>query len=173
MTICLNTFKIQVPFPATETPSWAPKVDRWYQLDQAAFSIAHAYSLLQNQLGSHPKMMILASPRASNDTDHAFAVGGASSPSKFVHTLPNIRAVPLLQVMEWAGPMLCVQNDPDTVRSGVDQALLYLSSYEVVWVVGFDRRENHGDVIFHLLTQHIWGANPRIFENRQEALEQL
>ena len=169
MTVCLNTFRHRPVFPATETPSWAPKVERWYQLDHPAYSMAHAYSVLASVVGPAPHLMILASPRASNDTDFAFASTGASSPSKFVHTLPNIRAVPLLQVMEWAGPLLCVQNDPSTVRSGLEQALHYLTTCDRVWVLSFDQ----GEVVFHVLTHEIWGANPRVFENRQAALEQL
>lgn len=91
------------------------------------------------------------------------------SPSKFVHTLPNIRAVPLLQVMEWAGPLICIQNDPQTPKSGVEQALLYLETLNTVWVIGF----NAAETTFQVLTRQTWGKNPRVFENRQAALEQL
>jgi hypothetical protein len=85
--------------------------------------------------------MIVASPCASNATDRLFAVNGASSPSKFVHTLPNVRAVSLLQVMAWHGPLLCLQNDPVTVRLAIDQALASFESDESlnnVWIFSFD-----------------------------------
>jgi hypothetical protein len=85
--------------------------------------------------------MIVSSPRASNATDRAFTSSGASSPSKFVHTLPNIRAVSLLQVMEWRGPLLCVQDDPQTIRHAIDLALAYFESdaeLRSVWVLSFD-----------------------------------
>lgn len=130
----------KVPFPAKETPAWATKSDRWYQLDQAGYSFPQAYTLLQESLGPRPDFLILASPEASNATDRDFASTGASSPSKFVHTLPNIRAVALLQAMEWAGPMLCVQNDPKSFLSGLETALLELEvkpSLSSVWVIGF------------------------------------
>lgn len=136
-----TTFEIKVPYPALETPSWASKSDRWYQLDQPAYSLAQAYSVLQPKLGRAPDYLILASPGASNQTDRDFAKTGAVSPSKFVHTLANIRASSLLQVMEWAGPMLCLQNDPRTREAALMQATLLLESdaeIDVLWIVGFD-----------------------------------
>jgi hypothetical protein len=172
--ICLNTFKYECEFPATVTPDWAPKVERWYQLDQAAYSIAQSYSHLKAELdlGGRSDLILLASPLASNATDRSFATSGASSPSKFVHTLPNVRAVPLLQVMDWAGPLLCVQNDPHTVKSALEQALLYFETapdLECIWVITFDDVSS----TFRVLTRRMWGANPQRIENGQAAFEQL
>ena len=137
--------RIQIPFPAKETPTWAPKSDRWYQLDQPGYSLPQAYSLLKEQLGPAPDMIVLASPQASNHTDRDFAAGGASSPSKFVHTLPNIRAVSLLQAMEWSGPLLCIQNDPATVETALEEAEIELAAkpeLSRIWVVSFNPLES-------------------------------
>ena len=140
MKIYLRTHREKCVFPATKTPAWAGLVDRWYQLDAPAYGFAQAYSNSKNELGPHPGLIIIASPRASNTTDRAFASGGAASPSRFVHTLPNIRSVSLLQVMGWHGPLLCVQDDPRTIRHALDQALAHFESDETlrsVWVVSF------------------------------------
>lgn len=148
MKFWIRAHSIEIPFPAKEAPTWASKSDRWYQLDQPGYSFPQAYTLLKEILGPHPEYLVLASPKASNQTDRDFVTTGASSPSKFVHTLPNIRAVSLLQAMEWAGPMLCVQSDPRTLLAGLETALLELevqtsesldskSDLNTVWVLGF------------------------------------
>jgi hypothetical protein len=141
MTFFLQSFQSEIPYPAKETPAWAAKSDRWYQLDAPAYSLAQAFDLMKADLGVKPDFLILASPRASNLTDRDFAASGASSPSKFVHTLPNIRASSLLQVMEWAGPMLCVQNDPQTIVSALEEAFVLFEAEEAlkrIWVVAFE-----------------------------------
>jgi hypothetical protein len=134
----LSVHRHDFVFPAPEEPSWSGKVERWYQLDAAAYGLVETYSSLREKLGSSPDMIVLASPLASNVTDRSFALSGATSPSKFVHTLPNVRGAPLLQVMEWGGPVLCIQDDPRTVITGLDQAIGFLEtdpSIERAWVL--------------------------------------
>jgi hypothetical protein len=134
----LQHHRFSFTFPAASEPSWSQKVERWYQLDAAAYGLVQGFSELRESLGSRPDMIVLASPRASNSTDRSFAVTGASSPSKFVHTLPNVRGAPLLQVMGWGGPVICVQDDPQTILNGIDQALGFLetdSRLHRIWVL--------------------------------------
>lgn len=123
-------------FPATVEPAWAAKVDRWYQLDAFAYGLSQAWWQLQTELSARPSFILLASPGASNETDWNFARGGATSPSKFVHTLPNVRASALCQVMDWAGPMLCLQNDPETLESAIAEGTRMLGAqWPLIWVM--------------------------------------
>ena len=102
------------------------KVERWYQLDAFAYGLVQAYTAWKPKLEKPPAMIWLASPEASNETDLQFARGGAQSPAKFVHTLPNVRCSPLCQVMEWAGPVLCIQKDPYTQSHALMEAAAFL-----------------------------------------------
>ncbi len=159
MKIYLQVHRETCVFPATETPVWAPMVERWYQLDAPAYSFAQTYTQLKSKLGVAPDLVIVASPRASNATDRAFATSGASSPSKFVHTLPNIRAVSLLQVMNWHGPLLCLQDDPFTIRSGIDQALAHFESdakQRSAWVISYN--DTNLETAFFVLTRDPLGS---------------
>jgi 3-oxoacyl-(acyl-carrier-protein) synthase len=126
-------------FPVKTEPEWKEKVDRWYQLDAFSYGLAEFYSLHSEKLGPSPSMILLASPGASNDTDLQFVKTGASSPGKFVHTLPNIRGSALCQVMNWSGPLLCLEHDPRTHESAVQEAKHLLSpTRPVIWVLGVE-----------------------------------
>lgn len=114
--LCIQHYEYD--FPAKQEPLWASQVERWYQLDAPAYGLAQAYWELCKPSLTPPEFLILASAGASNETDLAFVQGGATSPSKFVHTLPSVRGASLLQVMAWQGPLLCVQNDPQTWLTG-------------------------------------------------------
>jgi hypothetical protein len=125
--------------PSAEEPKWSAKVERWYQLDACAYGIVEMYAKLavSGELRRQPDLMLLASPLASNESDFGFAKTGASSAHRFAHTLPNIRSAPLLQVMGWSGPMLCIQNDPKTLTSALCEAVGFLrAGYRTIWVVG-------------------------------------
>jgi hypothetical protein len=139
--------KFDFAFPATVEPSWSKQVDRWYQLDASAFGLAQFYSLHQDTLGKKPNLILLASPGASNDTDFDFASTGATSPAKFVHTLPNIRVSPLLQVMNHAVPVICIQNDPNSFETALIEAKFLLPEFKCIWI--FSVRGN--SVIFEKL----------------------
>lgn len=134
--IGLDWYQHSFDFPLASEPEWAAKVERWYQLDAGSFALTETFWRHQQSLEILPKWMLLASPLASNVTDRQFVASGASSPAKFVHTLPNIRSASLLQVMGWTGPVLCLQNDPKTVLTGISEGMgLALSTKRPVWVL--------------------------------------
>lgn len=116
----VSQFSFTYEYPAKTQPEWAPQVERWYQLDAAAYGVTELFYRNREKLPL-PAQIFLASPGASNHTDHQFATG-APSPSKFVHTLPNIRSAPLLQVMQWSGRVFCIQKDPETITAALQEA---------------------------------------------------
>jgi hypothetical protein len=124
--------QLEIAFPPKEPPSWAPKVERWYQLDPFAYFLPEAYARISP--ASKPDSMLLACAGASNITDHAFAAGGALSPTKFVHTLPNIRDSSLLSVMGWEGPVLSLHRDPFTLSTAFIEALARAQGGAECWV---------------------------------------
>ncbi|HEX4923466.1 MAG TPA: hypothetical protein VFV50_05250 [Bdellovibrionales bacterium] len=134
--IPFNWHSFSFVHPVNREPTWKAKVPRWSQLDAPAYGLAEAFTVWRDQL-KRPDLILLASPGASNETDRKFTRTGASSPSLFVHTLPNIRCSPMLQVMEWSGPVLCVQNDPSTMTRGLIEAAWLVAAGEAptVWVL--------------------------------------
>jgi hypothetical protein len=134
MSLGLSLFRHRVAWPATQPPEWASQVERWYQLDPAAYVLADTYWTHREHLREPPRWLLLASPAASNFTDHQFALS-APSPAKFVHTLPNIRGCSLLQLMNWNGQVLCLQRDPDTVLFALGEAYrLAEAEGQSIWV---------------------------------------
>lgn len=126
-------------YPAETEPAWSARVDRWYQLDASAYGLTELYERLKaaGEPLHVPSFVILASPEASNDSDHAFASTGTASAHKFAHTLPNIRGAPLSQSMGWVGPTLCLQNDPHTFASALSEAAGFVRAGRTpVWVLG-------------------------------------
>lgn len=136
----------------THVPNWHQSVDRWYQLDEAAYGLVDTYFHCLSKLFSRPDFIILASPAASNHTDFEFVKSGAISPSLFVHTLPNIRSAPLLQAMEWTGPILCLQAGIRTLLSGCVEAIEMAARYEQnVWILSvFQNRKDQQNEV-HIL----------------------
>jgi hypothetical protein len=110
----------KIAYPATDPPFWAPLVERWYQLDPFAYRLPEAFARFN--VAARPSRILLACAGASNFTDHAFATGGAASPTKFAHTLPNIRASALLSVMRWDGPVLSLHRNPTTLACSFREA---------------------------------------------------
>lgn len=173
MNLTIATHRFSYSFPAPSEPAWSAKVERWYQLDAAAYGLVQSYEEMKDRLGPAPDLIVLASPRASNTTDRSFALTGASSPSKFVHTLSNVRGAPLLQVMEWGGPVLCVQDDPRTILNGIDQALAFLElepELQRAWIISVteDASKPSGEawtVSYFVLSEY---PAPIRIETRQE-----
>ena len=136
--------KMEFTFPIKEEPRWKTEVDRWYQLDPFSYALTHFYSESELNHFKKPSMIILASPAASNETDRSFVETGASSPGKFVHTLPNVRCSPLCQVMKWTGPVLCLQKDPSTQISAIQEAAWFLDEKnQDIWVLSVRGKSNH------------------------------
>jgi hypothetical protein len=128
-------------FPSDREPAWQAQVERWYQVDAASFGLCE---LWQNTAkGPLPSIIFLASPGGCNEMDALFARTGATSPSKFVYTLPSIRSSALLQVLGWHGPILCLQDDPQTVMSAIREAADVLAPGETAWILGHQRKEKH------------------------------
>lgn len=151
-------------FPAPEEPSWSSLVERWYQLDAYSFGLAEAGQCLAMETRLRPDALVLASPEASNRTDFSFARSGAASPARFVHTLPNVRGVPLLQVIRFTGLCLCVQSDPRTQLAGLIEStglMIANPSLRRIWAAGVVRlNERRFRVYFYELTHgaidHSW-----------------
>ncbi len=150
MSLAFDFFRHKLQWPASQTPAWADHAERWYQLDPAAFALADAYWTFRTELGEPPGWLLLASPGASNYTDAQFAASDSPSPAKFVHTLPNIRGVSLLQLMKWSGQVLCLQKDPGTVSFALTEAFR-LAEFEdtTVWVATVRQVENDWTAAFY------------------------
>ena len=132
--LCFERFPIA--FPAVTKPPWSGEVDRWYQLDAAAYGLAQACFQWRQMGVEQPSFMVLASRGASNEADRAFVESGADSPAKFVHTLPSVRSSTVCQVMDWHGPMLCLQKDPSTLCVALVEAVkIVCEEVPVVWVL--------------------------------------
>lgn len=151
----VDHFVYRYRFPAAVEPRWKAQVERWYQLDAYAYGLTQAYDVWRaSGVVDKPEFLFLASPEASNRTDAQFAGSGASSPQKFVHTLPNIRSASLFQVMEWSGPMLCIQKDPHTVATALVEAAEFVGAQaaERVWLMSVVRGRGAEDFEAHLLS---------------------
>lgn len=137
----LAHYSWEYKFPITMEPEWAGRVERWYQLDAPAYGLTEAYWRHRENLSIKPEWIFLASAGASNPTDAQFAQSPQASPAKFVHTLPNIRSAALLQVMNWSGPVLCVQAGARTLVSALAEALA-VAGDKPVWVLGLTYQES-------------------------------
>jgi hypothetical protein len=127
-------------FPAATAPAWSGQVDRAYQLDACAYGVADATEAWQRQPLDPPSLVILASPGGSNHTDWLFAQTTGTSPSLFVHTLPNTRGSSFCQIMNWSGPVLCIQHDPITCLTALREAIgLVGQDIPTVWIISVQR----------------------------------
>lgn len=159
-----QTLSFDFTYPAPSQPAWAPKVERWYQLDSPSYGFCEFYFSKLRESGK-PSILFLASSEGSLPTDRAFAETGALSPAKFVHTLPNVRASSLCQTMEWFGPVLCIQNGEASFERAVDEARGFLRrvidgsktgpSSEVpgiAWVLAHESKNGQNRVVCCVLT---------------------
>lgn len=156
----LRILRHSFEFPARAEPPWASQVERWSQLDAAAFGLAEIYDRNRETLSRPPRWFLLASPDASNETDRQFARGGATSPSKFVHTLPNIRSSSILRLMKWSGPLLCLQKDPWTFATALSEAMTLLETEGgPVWTAGVSRGARGLEAWLFLLDPELEDSN--------------
>lgn len=113
-----SCFIQKLEFPQKEIPPWSANVERWYQLDAYAFGLCEAFTQFSVKDFTH---MVLSSPDVSNETDYHFAHAASPSPQKFVHTLPNVRASVALQALGKKAQLMCLQNAPLSLSSGLEE----------------------------------------------------
>lgn len=129
-------------------PAWKSKVERWYQIDPPSFALCESYWQNQDLLAEMPDMILLNSPNASFKTDQNFCK--TLSPSKFVHTLPNVRTSALFQMIPWRGPMMSfVGGFADTLELGA--SMLATGSGKRIWAIQV-LETPHLSVEWHVLT---------------------
>lgn len=132
MSVACSFDFLEYPFPNSEPPSWHAQVERWYQMDAASYGLCELWT--KSSAHGSPDLIFLASPGGCNEMDLQFVKSGAASPSKFVYTLPSTRSSALLQLMNWQGPLFCVQNDPATITTALTEAALL--NDKSIWVLG-------------------------------------
>jgi hypothetical protein len=124
--------------PATknQTPAWAEKIDRWYQLDEISFTLCeaiHAWDYLKTF--TRPDVVLIALLGASNTSDFDFASTGANSPSKFVYTLPNVCASVLFQLLKLDGKIFCMHKGKQTESFAKSEASSLAQTGKTVWLI--------------------------------------
>lgn len=124
-----------VAHPPPQEPLWAPKVDRWYQLDEPAYCLTQFVWSIKEKT-QKPEGIVLACEGASNQSDTLFASQGATSAQRFSHTLPNVRASSVLQMMDWHGPLVCLQKDPFTLACALQQAPILFPG-KLTWILNY------------------------------------
>lgn len=134
MMFCSVDF-LEFTYPAAQEPSWRQKVERWYQMDAASYGFCELAVRAPSQRA--PDCMFLTSPAGCKEMDLQFVKTGALNPSKFVYTLPSIRSSALLQVLEWHGPLLCLQNGDSSLAAGLCEAALLANSGKSSWLLGY------------------------------------
>ena len=128
-------------------PAWRSKVERWYQIDPPSFALCESFWQNQDFLAKSPDLILLNSPEASYKTDRQFAK--TLSPSKFVHTLPNVRSSALFQLIPWRGPLFSTVGDfSDTLTWG--QEILAKGRYKRLWAINV-KEEPYLSVEWHVL----------------------
>lgn len=127
-------------------PAWAEHVQRWYQLDGPSFSLVEAYWRFKDQLPL-PDIIFFTSSSGSNETDAYFCQSGGDSPARFVHTLPNIRLAPMLQLMKRDVPAICLQKGQLSWSQWKDSTkeLLERSKYKSGWLINIEK----SDALWH------------------------
>lgn len=127
----LHLTRLPFEFPFRKDPDWSAKVDRWYQLDAAAFGITE---LVWN-LKAKPDLIFLASQDASNTSDTLFVESDSTSAVRFAHTLPNVRCSPFLQAKSWNLPVFCLQFGTATLENALRTAEILLGIYKKIWIL--------------------------------------
>lgn len=136
----------------TTPPEWAPLVERWYQLDAPSYLLCQTYWESKNRLGSPPELILLNSPQSSFATDKGFCQ--SLSPSKFVHTLPNVRSSAFLQVIEWRGPLFSFVDEKAKILKYAEH-VLNKTPVGRIWVL-------------HVLEQPVLKVDWCVYEKRRD-----
>ncbi len=114
-------------------PEWSSKVERWYQLDEVCYSFCEAIHQFKDI--QKPDLIILALDGASNLSDFEFVNSGATSPSKFVYTLPNICISVLLQMLNHSAKVYCFHKGKKTLDFALQEGTEMLKIHQCVWVL--------------------------------------
>lgn len=118
-----------------QEPAWSHKVERWYQLDEISYSFCeaiHHWGYLQGK--EKPDVIILALEGASNLSDFDFVNTGATSPAKFVYTLPNISISVVFQILGHGGKTYCFNKGKNTLEFASKEGLEISKTNKSVWV---------------------------------------
>ncbi len=157
--------RLEFSHPALQEPSWKDRVDRWSQLDAAAFGMAEIAEVELRLGWPRPTLLILAGPGASNETDRRFVDSGALSPSKFTHTLPNIRASAYCQTAGWTGRLLSLHRDPETLEYALAEAAFWITAGEPgVSVYSNVRLNESGSAKYAVQAYHFVGRSSSVPE---------
>lgn len=116
-------------------PPWSAKIDRWYQLDEVCYAFCealHQWQYLEDL--PRPEVILLALPGASNVADQDFVASNATSPAKFVYTLPNIAAAVILQMLGFSCKVYCLHKGPETLAFVENEARTFARAGKSVWV---------------------------------------
>jgi hypothetical protein len=127
--------KIDIDLKKKTEPAWSAKVDRWYQLDEVSYVFCealHQWNYLRDQ--ERPEVIFVALPGASNLADFDFVTNGASSPAKFVYTLPNICAAVIFQMLDFSGKVYCLHQGKNTIAFAQEEARSMAHSGKSSWL---------------------------------------
>ncbi len=138
--VAMKHFNVSVP--AQSEPAWAPLVARWHQLDEATYAVVEAAYRYSKDFPEEwdlvrPQSIWMAAPGGSNAADYDFILHGSRSPSRFVGTLPSIRSSSLSLLMNWRGPVMCLQQGEETMLRGFEEIYWHLlaSQSEPSWLI--------------------------------------
>ncbi|QDK46254.1 hypothetical protein DOM22_14320 [Bdellovibrio sp. ZAP7] len=127
--------KLVVDLKNNSEPAWSAKIDRWYQLDEVGYAFCEALYQWENLKDeTHPDVIFLALPEASNVADFDFVSTGASSPAKFVFTLPNICAAVIFQMLGFSGKVYCLNKGAATIEFAKQEAQEMAKAGKTAWV---------------------------------------
>ena len=131
-----------VAVPAQSEPAWASVVARWHQLDESTYAVVEAAYRYSKAFPTEwervrPNSIWLAAPGGSNTADYDFVIHGSRSPSRFVGTLPSIRSSSLALLMNWRGPVMCLQQGEKTMLKGFEEVYWHLlgSRSDPAWLI--------------------------------------
>jgi hypothetical protein len=106
-------------------PSWKNKIERWHQLDEAAFALCEAVSEWSQNENFIFDEIIFLTQKGSNLADAEFVASQPISPAKFVYTLPSVAPSVMSHLFGWSGPVFCLgvtEKDELTLRRSLELA---------------------------------------------------
>jgi hypothetical protein len=112
-----------------DKPKWSEKINRWHQLDDESFAVAQATYENQDFINK-PDVVFITAAGGSTHTDCLFTMSDKFSPSHFVHTLPNVRALSFSLVTNWEGPMICTSYGKESFSQTIEHAYRYMLGNE-------------------------------------------